>query len=344
MQKKLLKIAAVFAVLAVIGIGVVYWMTSSSNTTDFDGKRTVYIARNASFDSVVDSLSSAGILGDAASFKLFGSLTGWGNQVKAGHYAFESGASNRDLLSTLRRGLQEPVNVVIPPGSRKEVVAAVVAKHMEFSKQDFLNALVDTELAAELGTDTTSIFGFMLPDTYSFYWLTDAPTVVKRVKKYFDDFYKKEYAGNPLGLDLSPTDVASVAALVEWESNHNEEKPTIAGVYLNRLRDQWLLQADPTVQFALLQTEGRKRRLFFRDYKIDHPYNTYIYRGLPPGPVTNPSRSSIRAALRPEAHSYYYFVTNGNGSHVFSKTLREHNNAAKRFYALQRARRQASSS
>ncbi|NNE36307.1 MAG: endolytic transglycosylase MltG, partial [Rhodothermales bacterium] len=215
--------------------------------------------------------------------------------------------------------------------------------NLEFEAEDFLQALADTELAAELETDTTTLFGFMLPDTYSFYWLTDAETVVRRIKKYFDDFYAKEYVDKPLGLDLSPADVANVAALVEWESNHVAEKPTIAGVYLNRLRDNWRLDADPTVQFALLQTEGKKRRLFFRDYKIQHPYNTYLIRGLPPGPVTNPSPSSIRAALRPESHGYYFFVTNGDGTHAFSRTLREHNAAARRYYALQRARRQSSS-
>ena len=334
--RRLFLAAFVCVILAAVGV---YWLTAWSNTPDYDGRRSVFIPRHASFDAVTDSLVNAGVVDNANSFVLFATATGWGDQVKAGHYSIPAGLSNKELLSILRRGLQEPVKVVIPPGSRKEVVAAVVAKNMEFSARDFLSALGDTTLASELGTDTTNLFGFMLPETYSFYWLTDAPTVVRKVKEYFDAFYAKEYSGKPLGIELSPEEVVNVASIVEWESGHDEERPAIAGVYLNRLRDRWRLQADPTVQYAILEAEGSKRRLFFRDYDIDHPYNTYKYSGLPPGPVTNPSPSAIRAVLHPDTHGYYYFVANGDGTHAFSRTLREHNAAASRFYAIQRARR-----
>lgn len=343
MKKLLSKIIAVSFVLGILAVGFAYWIGLRDNTNSFDGKRSVYIPRSASFESVVDSLSNSGVLNDRSSFTLFGKLTGWGDQVKAGHYAFSSGGSNKDILSHLRRGLQEPVRVVIPPGSRKEVVSAVVARYMAFDAEDFLSALSNPELAEELGTDTTALFGFMLPETYNFYWLTDAETVVRRVKKQFDDFYAQEMDGNPLGLELSPADVASVAAIVEWESGNDDEKPIIAGVYLNRLKNGWLLQADPTVQYALLQIEGSKRRLFFKDYQLEHPYNTYLFKGLPPGPVTNPGPASIRATLRPDSHGYFYFVADGSGTHTFSRTLREHNAAAARFYALQRERRRAGS-
>jgi UPF0755 protein len=133
--------------------------------------------------------------------------------------------------------------------------------------------------------------------------------------------------------------VLNLAAIVEWEAHLEEEKPRIAGVYLNRLRAGWPLQADPTVQYALLQIEGQKRRLLFRDYQIDHPYNTYRVQGLPPGPITNPSPTSIQAVLNPEQHDYFYFVAKGDGGHLFSRTLAEHNRAAEAYYALMRQRR-----
>jgi UPF0755 protein len=139
--------------------------------------------------------------------------------------------------------------------------------------------------------------------------------------------------------DLTPDEVLRMASIVEWESHHEPEKPTVAGVYLNRLHDGWPLQADPTVQYAVMQSEGQKRRLLYSDYQIDHPYNTYNYRGLPPGPVNNPSPSSINAVLHPEAHKYYFFVAKGDGTHLFSRTLREHNRNAQEYYRLMRQRR-----
>ena len=140
-------------------------------------------------------------------------------------------------------------------------------------------------------------------------------------------------------LELSIDEVLRVASIVEWETNHVPEKPTVAGVYLNRLRERWRLDADPTVQYALLEIEGARRRLFFVDYKIQHPYNTYLYRGLPPGPVTNPSPSSIQAVVKPERHDYMFFVTKGDGSHTFTRTLQEHVKASRAFHRMMRERR-----
>ena len=323
-----LRIVLGTAVVGLLAAGIGYWIIFGSNTADFDGGRSVYIDRDASLESVVDSLVLAGVLADPTRFTAVARATGWGSQIKAGHYRFDEGQSTYSILQTLRRGLQAPVRVVIPPGSRPEVVAAVVAREMEFSPDDFLAALADDSLASELGTDTLHLFGYMLPETYNFYWLNDATTVVRRVKEFADKLIKDADTKDVHGLDLSPDEVITMASIVEWESDLNEEKPTIAGVYMNRLRDGWRLDADPTIQFAVLEREGQKRRLYFRDYDIDHPYNTYTKGGLPPGPVTNPSPTSIRAVLAPGDHRFYFFVAYGDGSHVFSRTLREHNRAA----------------
>jgi len=316
-----------------------YWIVLSPNTPDYADARTVKIPSGASFGATVDSLSANGILHSATSFRWLATITGWRHQIKAGHYSIASGATNYDMLNMLRRGLQTPVRLTIPPGSRPVVVAQVVAREMAFTPDDFLSALRDTALVHELGTDTTQIFGFMLPETYFFYWLADAPTVVKKVKYQFDLFYDKTRAEAPDPPDLTADEVARLAGIVEWESGFAPEKPRIAGVYLNRLRHHWPLQADPTVQYAIMQREGKKRRLLFADYKIDHPYNTYNYQGLPPGPITNPSTSSIRAVLNAEHHNFYYFVAKGDGTHIFSKTMSEHRRAAQEYYRLMRQRR-----
>lgn len=339
MKRVLLIFGAVSAVLLVVGAVSLYWLCFSHNTLAFEDERSIKIPSGSSFETTMDSLTTAGILDNRGSLSLMGRLTGWGNQVKAGHYTFGEGVSNYEMLQTLRRGLQTPVRVVIPPGTRAEVIAAVVAKEMAFSAEEFRAAMEDSTLAAELGTDTKHLFAYLLPETYFFYWQTSPENVIRKVKESFDAFYAKESAGS--STTLTSDEILRVASLVEWESDLVSERPTVAGVYLNRLRDGWKLDADPTVQFALIELEGAKRRLFFRDYKIDHPYNTYLFRGLPPGPVTNPAPTAISAALHPEDHNYYYFVAKGDGSHIFSRTLREHQRAAQEFYRLMRERRAA---
>lgn len=336
MKKWMLGGAAGIGLLAAALVGLLAFM---GNTPDFEGKRGVKIPRAASFAAVVDSLTTSGLLQHPASFVALASLTGWRRQIKAGYYTFEAGASNYTLLNALRKGLQSPIRLTIPPGTRPEVLAAVLAKEMTFSKAEVLAALKDPAFARELGTDTTHLFGYLLPETYFFYWLTDARTVLRKVKEAAEQYLRQHLPAGGIPQGLNPDQVLNMAAIVEWEANLEAEKPRIAGVYLNRLREGWPLQADPTVQYALLQREGQKRRLLFRDYQIDHPYNTYRVRGLPPGPITNPSPTSIRAVLQPEVHDYFYFVAKGDGSHLFSRTLAEHNRAAAAYYALMRQRR-----
>ena len=339
MNKKWMILGLAFAGLLVIAGAVGYWMIYGANTLDYTDARTVKIPPESSFETVVDSLTTSGILKRAGTFSMVARLTGWAEQVKPGHYEVSGGASNYDMLDTIRKGLQTPVKLTIPPGSRPERVAEAVSKQMYFSEADFLNALNDQTLAEELGTDTLHLFSYMMPETYFVYWLSDAPSIVKKIKGEFDDFFSPSMQAGADSMGLTVDEVLRVASIVEWETNHVPEKPTIAGVYLNRLRQRWRLDADPTVQYALLETEGKRRRLLFADYKIQHPYNTYLFRGLPPGPVTNPSPSSVQAVVRPEDHNFMFFVAVGDGSHTFTRTLREHVNASRAFHRLMAERR-----
>ncbi len=329
------------ATLAVAAAAVVsmYVVAFAPNTASFEGTQGLRIARASSFEQVMDSLDARGILKSPTTFSLMARATGWGGQIKAGYYEIPSEASNYEILEKLRKGLQSPIRVTIPPGSRPEVVAAVVSRSMEFDAETFLAALSDTSLATSLDTDTTHLFGFLLPETYFFYWQTEAPAVIRTIKKEFDRRYERLAAEATLQTQLAKQDVVTLASIVEWESAILEERPRIAGVYLNRLRNRWRLQADPTIQYAILEIEGAKRRLFFRDYDIRHPYNTYQLAGLPPGPITNPSPSAVEAVLRPESHRFFYFVATGDGGHIFSRTLAEHARNARNYRRLMRERR-----
>jgi UPF0755 protein len=316
------------------------------NTGPYDGARDLIIPEEASLDQTVDSLQAERILVSPSTFRLVAELTGWGGQIKPGHYRVESYTSNYRLLDKLRRGLQAPIRVTIPPGSRPATVAKVVGKRLKLTADAFHDALRDTSLARELGTTPSRLFGYMLPETYEFYWQSPAPTVVRRIKQSFDRFFERRLAPGADSLGLTKREVVTLASIIEWEALQDQEKPRIAGVYLNRLERGWRLQADPTIQYVLIQTRGeRTGRVLYRDLEIDHPYNTYRIDGLPPGPITNPSPSSLRAAVNPEQHEYFYFAADGTGGHTFSRTLREHNRAAEEYHRmLDRREREADDS
>ena len=311
-------------------------------TTGFEETRSFNLYPESSLEDLADSLSANGILKKRSGFVLFGQLTGWGDQIKAGHYEVEPGSSNRQIMDKIRRGLQTAVHVRVPAGTRKERMIRGMARDMAFSEADLTEAFNDSEFASELGTDTTHLWASMVPDTYFFYWLSTPEEVITRIRKRYDDIFQAASDSlESIPWNMTADEVIRLAGIVEWESSHVPEKPTIAGVYLNRLRDRWALQADPTIQYALMLIEGEKRRLFFKDYELNHPYNTYKYRGLPPGPITNPTLTSIQAVLYPASHNYYFFVAKGDGQHIFSRTLAEHRRNAQEYYRVMRERRAA---
>lgn len=331
--------------MGILGGGVAAWIIWFPNMPPFEEERSLYIPRGSSFDNVIDSLQSQGLVNNIWTLRGAAQAFGWEDQMKAGHYTFATGKSNYTILQTLRRGHQTDVSLRIPAGSRPDRIARSAAANMAFTAEDFLAALRDTTLASELGTDTLHLFSYMLPDTYRFYWLTEVDDVIRKIKKQFDEFYENTLEDGSSERNLTRDQLVSLAALVEWETNVNSEKSRVAGVYLNRLQKRWPLQADPTVQYALIELEGKMRRLLYRDYRIRHPYNTYMYLGFPPGPITNPSRSSLEATSQAEDHNYMYFVASPDGGHSFNVDIRGHNrDAAKlRHYLAERRRRQSSS-
>ncbi len=316
--------SAIIGLILIAVLGFLY-VVLFSDGHPFRGEKSLYIHPGSAFTDVVDTLEHQGLIDQVWRFSLLANATGWGNQIKAGHYVFSAPRSNIEILQTLRKGLQSPVLVRIPSGTTRERIAQVASLNMKFQPDDFLAALRDTALASSLGTDTLHLFSYMLPDTYHFYWLTDPHNVVRRIKREYHLFYERELSVDASTVKMSPNQVLSIAAIVEWETNLDSEKSRIAGVYLNRLRRGWPLQADPTVQFALIELEGKRRRLFYRDYRIQHPYNTYLYQGLPPGPITNPSPSTLKATASAENHDYMFFVASPEGGHSFNSTLRGHN-------------------
>ena len=300
----------------------------------------VTVVRGSSFSAVADSLARAGVIRSRLTFQLAGRLLGYTKQIRFGKYLFAGGKSNLSILRDIREGTSRMIiSVTIPEGWRMEMAARRFAQSLDLDEAKFLSACRDSHAVHQHDLEGPTLEGYLLPDTYAFYWQTDEREVVDRMIQQFNAFYVDSLRKRQEGLHLTLRQLIAFASIVEAESGIESERPVIAGVYWNRLRQNMRLEADPTIQYVL--PDG-PRRLTFRDLDLDSPYNTYRRYGLPPGPINSPGRSSILAVLYPEVHRYLYFVATGTGGHHFSGNYNEHQRAVQMYHKARReARRQA---
>lgn len=281
----------------------------------------VTIPPKASMRVAADSLAKAGVISLPRVFRVYASLTGHDRTMKAGTYLLHKHSGWNTVLDALRSGKGLVHVVVIPEGySLAQITAALVNKlHVP---ADSVNAAArDTTLLHRLDVPTPTLEGYLFPDTYTFQDGTTARAAVDQMVHQFELVWRPEWTARLDTLHLSRNDVMTLASIVEKEAKLPEERPVIAAVYLNRLKHDMLLQADPTVQYAL----GKHvTRVYYKDLEVDSPYNTYKHKGLPPGPIASPGRASIEAALYPANVPYEYFVAFPDGHHEFRGTLKAH--------------------
>jgi UPF0755 protein len=300
-----------------------------------DGKaRIVTIPRGASFHATVDSLESSGLLRSRLLFDVAARLMGKRSSIKAGKYKFESGVSNYTLLYDLDKGESRLViTVIIPEGTRIRTIARRFAEELGTNEEKFLKLCTDSAFKNKLNIDAPSLEGYLLPDAYSFYWQPDEAEVIRTMVHDLMLFYVDSLKERQKALGMSFHEILTMASIVEGETGKTDERARVAGVYFNRLHRKIKLEADPTVQYSI---NGKPRRLRYKDYRINHEYNTYIIYGLPPGPVNNPGRAAIIASLFPEKHNYIFFVANGYGGHRFSETFSEHQKNIQKYRRVRR--------
>lgn len=252
-------------------------------------------------------------------------LLGWKN-FKAGHYVIPTTSAYEPFLEKLGRGLQDPVTYHLLPGQTPGRLAKSLSWSFKSDSLAFIEAILDTSKAEQLGMSVEALFARMLPASYELYWDTNPEKIVDRV---LSDFEKRTSSITEGTSGLSLNEALILASIVEWEAAKDDEKPKIAGLYVNRLNRRMRLQADPTVSYAI----GERRRLYYDDYRVEHPFNTYKISGLPPAPINNPSLTSIEAALNPEKHDYLYMVAEmgGTGYHVFTKTYADHKKESRKW-------------
>lgn len=334
-KKRLIIILAIVSfiliVLALVGLRT-YGMLMRSNVMTPEGKEfSLYVPTGADFEQIKDSLYSHNLIVNKKSFENAASYKDCSHHIHPGRYVIKQGMSNNQLCNMLRGGLQTPVKVTFNNMRDVKMLAGRISTQIEADSLQLIEYLSNNEHLSSLGFNSKTLPALFLPNTYEFYWNTDAAQFVDRMKSEYDKFWNHERLDKAETLGLSPIQVSILASIVDKETNKTDEMPRIAGVYLNRLRSGWLLQADPTLVFAV--GDFTLKRVLNVHKEVESPYNTYKYPGLPPGPICIPSLASINSVLNAEKHNYYYFCAKEDfsGYHVFAKTLTEHNRNAQRY-------------
>ena len=244
--------------------------------------------------------------------------------IKAGEYQLTSRMNMLHLLDTLQQGKVLCHKVTIPEGYVIRQTAELLAGQDLVNKEKFIKAAGDQKLAKEFGLQADTLEGYLYPDTYYFSKGLSEKSIITTMVERFKSIIQPEWKKRCRKMGFTLHQIVTLASLIEKETYKKEEKPIISAVYHNRLQDGIRLQCDPTVIYTLENFNGNLTK---KDLLIDSPYNTYRQYGLPPGPIANPGEESIRAALYPAEKDYRYFVSKNNGSHQFSRTLKEHNRA-----------------
>jgi UPF0755 protein len=241
--------------------------------------------------------------------------------------------SNNELVNLLRSGKQEPVMVIFQNIRSREELAGKISRQIEADSLSILKLLTNADYLKQFGVNPLNSFVLFIPNTYEFYWNTTAEGFIVRMVREKTKFWNKSRIEKCQSSGFSVSEVVTLASIIEKETIKDKEKSIIAGVYVNRLRKGWPLQADPTIIYAW--NDYTIKRVLNRHLKINSPYNTYIHDGLPPGPICIPSISSIDAVLDFQHHGYFYFCAKADlsGYHVFATTLAEHNRNAKKYQA-----------
>jgi UPF0755 protein len=290
---------------------------------------TIYIPTGSDYQHILIILKEKGLIRDLASFNWVAQRKIYPSLVRPGAYKINEGWDNNTLINMLRSGVQTPVNVTFNNIRYRENLAGRLARYLEADSVSFLYYLNNDSLAGLYGFTHENFTSIFIPNTYEFYWTTTPLNFIVRMKREYDLFWNDSRRNKAAMLGLSQPQVITLASIIQEETNKNDEKPRISGVYLNRLHRGWLLQADPTIKYAMHDFSVKR---ILEDYlKIDSPYNTYKYPGLPPGPINLPDIASIDAVLNSEKHDYMYFCAKDDfsGYHNFARTLHEHNiNAA----------------
>lgn len=324
----LLLVSILLITAAYIGYQLVLAPNFSTEKTTY-----IYIDDQTDFEQLTRQLKDSADCKNLTTFKFLADAVDYPENIRTGRYAILPGSDNLKVLNTLRRGSQSPVRLTFNNVRLKDDLAKRLSDQLMLSKDDLLTLWNDPTYCDSLGFDTLTITTLFIPNSYEVYWNTSAEGLMKRMLTEYNRFWNDARREKANQLNMSLIEVAILASIVEEETSKSDEYARVSGLYINRLKRGMLLQADPTVKFAV--GDFGLRRILFSHLAIDSPYNTYMYAGLPPGPLRVPSPASMDGVLNYEHHNYIYMTAKEDfsGYHNFAVTLGEHSANARRYQA-----------
>ncbi|MBP7389595.1 MAG: endolytic transglycosylase MltG [Chitinophagales bacterium] len=284
---------------------------------------SIKIPTGSSYADVLQLLKEKNALKNYQTFEWTCRIKGYDKKIRSGHYVLRSGMGNRALVNLLKGGLQTPVQLVIYNIRTKNEFAGLVGRTLELDSVSLLQKLSNIDFCKKYNTDTNNILSQFIVDNYEFYWNVSEDMFFEKMQRAYNDFWNSNRKKNAASLHLTELQVTTLASIVEKEVIFDKEMVTVAGVYLNRLRINMPLQADPTLVFARRDFTAKRVTAYHKEF--DSPYNTYKYPGLPPGPICMPRKKSIDAVLQAESHKYLYFCANPDlsGYSIFSESYED---------------------
>ncbi len=322
MKKQTIIILSIVALILIIGI--ICGFSLLNKKVRNNESVSLYIYPSENYENVLEKLEKNGVIEkNETAFSIFSKVKNLENNIKSGHYVIEPKTSQVDLVRTLANGLQTPVKLVINKVRLKQDFAKKIANQLMLSENDILLAIDNT-------SDSKNFFDRVVCNTYEVYWNISAEKLLERLEKEANKWWENQ--SNQLEkTGLSRHEVVVLASIVEEETNKNEEKPTIAGVYINRLKKDMLLQADPTVKYAV--GDFTIKRVMYKHLQTESPYNTYLNKGLPPTAICLPNVSSLKSVLNYQKHNYMFFCAKEDfsGYHNFATTPNEHYRNAEKY-------------
>ena len=333
-MKKILRyilLAGVVVAAAVFAFG--YRWYTDNKMPNFRRETVLYVYPGMDANKVLQTVAdSAGVLRLKSLERAFNDKR-VADYIQPGRYVIKPSSSSVYVARMLNNGWQSPTRLVLSGTMRRKGdIARKIANQMMVDSASVAQALDDDALLSKFGFNSVNVFSLFIPDTYEMYWTASVEDILQKQKDAYDAFWTPENVAKADRLGLTKEQVSIVASIVKGETNYEPEMPSVAGVYLNRLRIGMLLQADPTVAYCF---NYEPTRILLRHLQVDSPYNTYKYPGLPPGPIAVPTKACLNAVLNPDTHNYLYFCANSDfsGTHKFASTLSEHMRNARDFQA-----------
>lgn len=338
-----LKIIISIIVILVISAGIAAWRLYHAiyEPNVFLGERKtshVFIPTGSNYNDVKAILYEKGMIVNTNTFEWLAEKKNYRNNIKPGRYLIHKDMGNNELINLLRSGEQDPVMLTFNNIRQKEQLAGSIAYQIEADSASIVQLLNDSSVLEKYDMNPQTSKLLFIPNSYEFFWNTSAEQLLERMHREYNNFWNEQRLQKAENIGLTPVEVGTLASIIQQETSKADEFARVAGVYINRLKKNMKLQADPTVIFAA--GDFTIRRVLNKHLAIDSPYNTYKYAGLPPGPIALPDPRVIDAVLNYENHQYLYFCAKDDfsGYHAFARTYSQHIANARRYQRALNAR------